>query len=322
MMEYLFHLIEPIQSWLFEALILPAMHALGLMPFADDAHHAAGIFVLGVAEILIVFAVLRPIEALVPVERWRDRREARVDIIYTVLYRSGALPLLFFLILDPLLNSVDIGLRALGYLPPNLEEIIPGLQAAPLMAFLTYVVIIDFNIYWLHRLQHRFNWWWALHAVHHSQRQMSLWTDDRNHVVDGLIESLWLALLALLIGMPGAQFAAIVFLMKFVESLSHANVRFGFGAIGDRLLVSPRYHRVHHAIGLGHEGKARGCNFATLFPVWDILFRTGNFERIYPATGIRDQLDGVDYGAGFLSQQIKAFSRLRRALTRARPSAA
>jgi sterol desaturase/sphingolipid hydroxylase (fatty acid hydroxylase superfamily) len=119
---------------------------------------------------------------------------------------------------------------------------------------------------------------------------------------------------ALAIGVPGNQFVLLVLLMRFVESLSHANLRLGFGALGDRLLVSPRFHRIHHGIGVGHEGTARGCNFATLFPVWDVLFGTANFGRDFPATGIRDQLDGADYGRGFLAQQWKALSRLRRAL--------
>jgi sterol desaturase/sphingolipid hydroxylase (fatty acid hydroxylase superfamily) len=89
--------------------------------------------------------------------------------------------------------------------------------------------------------------------------------------------------------------------------------------------VSPLFHRVHHGIGVGHEGRARGCNFATLFPVWDVLFGTANFTREIPATGIRDQLDGADYGEGFIDQQLKGFTRLTRALVpsrwQARPSA-
>ncbi len=323
MMDHLFRLIEPAQSWLFQTLVLPTMHGFGFMAFADDAYEATGLFVLGVSEVGLVYLLLRPIEALIPAEQWNGRGATRVDILYTLLYRSGALPLLFFLILSPLLNSVDIGLRALGYLPPNLEEWIPALEKAPLLAFFTYLALIDLAMYGFHRLQHRFGWWWALHAVHHSQQQMSLWTDDRNHVLDGLLESLWLAVVALLIGVPGEQFVAIVFLMKLVESLSHANVRFGFGAIGDRLLVSPRFHRIHHGIGVGHEGRAQGCNFATLFPpAWDILFGTANFERIYPATGIRDQLAGADYGTGFVDQQLKGVTRMWRAWHGAQPRSA
>lgn len=315
-MEALFQLIEPVQSWLFENVVQPFFFHTGFMSYIEDAYAATGDFLLALAEIGLLYAILRPLEAWRPAETWSDRRGVRADVIYTFLYKTGALPLLFFFILTVPLGEVDTALREIGYVPPNLEEWIPWLGQHPLAALLGYIVIIDFFEYWRHRLQHRFNWWWALHAVHHSQRSMSFWTDDRNHVVDGLIEALWLALLAQLIGVSGSQFVSIVFVFTLFESLSHANVRLNFGAIGERVVVSPLFHRVHHGIGVGHEGhgRARGCNFATLFPVWDVLFGTANFTREIPPTGIRDQLEGVDYGDGFVDQQIKALTRLRDAL--------
>ncbi len=313
MLEWLFDLISPLQGWLFEQLVLPALYRLGFMHYADQAHDATGVALLGLAELIFVYVLLRPLEWWRPVERWREKRAVRADVLYTFLYRSGALSLAFFIILQPLLNPLDIELRALGWLPPNLEEIVPGLAAQPFLAFLAYLAVIDFAEYWFHRFQHRFEWWWALHSVHHSQRQLTLWADDRNHVLDGLIHALWLALLAIAIGVPGNQFLAVVLFTRFVESLSHTNVRFGFGPLGDRLLVSPRYHRIHHGIGVGHEGTARGCNFATLFPLWDVLFGTANFRRFYPATGIADQLRGRDYGLGFLRQQWFGLGRMWRA---------
>jgi len=309
-MDFLFQLLEPVQSWTFQTLVLPALFHTGFMTYADDAYSATGYFVLGTAEIMLVYVLLRPLEAWRPVETWNERGAVRVDVLYTFLYRTGLLPLLFFIILQPLLNPLDIWLRAEGWLPPNLEELVFWFGQHPLAALLAYVVIIDFFTYWFHRLQHRFDWWWALHAVHHSQRQLSFWADDRTHVLDGLIYSLWLALLAIAIGMPGNYFFFLILLSRFVESLSHVNARIGFGPVGDRLLVSPRYHRIHHGIGVGHEGVARGCNFATLFPVWDWLFGTANFERVYPATGIRDQLLGRDYGRGFIRQQLLGLQRM------------
>ena len=313
-MEALFQLIEPVQSWLFEQVVLPAIYHTGFMSYAEDAYEATGEFVLAFAEIVLIYLLLRPLEVWRPVERWDSRRGVRVDVIYTFLYKTGALSLLFFVLLAIPLGELDLWLRAMGYVPPNLEEWIPWLGTHPLAAFLTYVVIIDFAEYWRHRLQHRFQWWWALHALHHSQRTMSFWADDRNHVLDGLIESLWVAFVAQLIGVPGGQFIFIVMLFRLVESLSHANLRIGFGGLGERLLVSPRFHRVHHGIGVGHEGRVYGCNFATLLPVWDVLFGTANFTRDFPATGIRDQLDGVDYGDGFVDQQVIGLKRMWRAL--------
>ncbi len=319
-MELLFRLVEPLQSWLFQAAVLPALYALGFMSYADEAYDATGLCVLGLAQLGVIYLLVRPLEWVVPVERWADRRAVRVDVLYTFLYRSGLLPLLFFFLLQPWLLPGERALRAAGWLPPNLEDLVPALAAHPFAAFLAYAAIIDLAEYWRHRLSHQFAWWWALHAVHHSQRQLTLWADDRNHVLDGFIQAAWLAVLALAIGVPGGQFVAVVLAMRLLESLAHANVRFGFGAIGDRLLVSPRYHRLHHAVGLGHEGRHGGCNFATLFPLWDMLFGTANFTRAYPATGIRDQLAGADYGAGFWDQQLKGLARSWAALRRGAPS--
>ncbi len=314
-MQTLLQLFEPVQSWLFENLVLPLLFHTGYMSYAEDAFSATGDFVLALAEIGFIYLLLRPLETWAPAEKWEHRRGVRTDVIYTFLYKTGALPFIFFLLLTAPLGHLDYTLRELGYTPPNLEELVPWLGQYPLAALLAYIVIIDFAEYWRHRLQHRFDWWWALHAVHHSQRTMSFWTDDRNHILDGLFKSLWLAFIAQLIGASGSQFVGIVFVFTLVESLSHANLRFGFGTVGNRLLVGPTFHRIHHGIGVGHEGGQRGCNFATLFPIWDIIFGTANFTRVTPPTGIRDQLDGVDYGEGFIDQQWKGLVRMWRALT-------
>ena len=104
---------------------------------------------------------------------------------------------------------------------------------------------------------------------------------------------------------------------QLVESLSHANVRMDFGRLGSRLLVGPRFHRLHHSIGLGHEGDRPGTlgghNFAVLFPVWDLLFGTARYDGLDHPTGIRDQLPeegGRDYGRGFWAQQWLGLKRL------------
>lgn len=102
-----------------------------------------------------------------------------------------------------------------------------------------------------------------------------------------------------------------------LQSLQHANARIGFGAFGERLLISPRFHRRHHSIGIGHESEGRGTlgghNFGVLLPWWDMLFRTADFEPRFDATGVRDQLpeEGAhDYGHGFWHQQWLGLSRL------------
>jgi sterol desaturase/sphingolipid hydroxylase (fatty acid hydroxylase superfamily) len=303
-----------VHTRLYEGLVQPAVYALDLVEFAEGAFNATEWFMYGVIEIAVLYALLRPLEARFPAEAWRDRRSVKTDIVYTALNRLGVVPLAFFFLLTPLLDGVESALKIAGYRPYNLEDLVPVLGHAPLLSFFVYLVVLDFAEYWRHRLQHRFEWWWALHALHHSQRQMSFWTDNRNHLLDDLIGSLWFAGIALLIGVPPGQFLMIVIATRMLESLQHANVRLSFGAIGERLLVSPRFHRLHHAIGDGHEGQYRGVNFAVLFPVWDALFGTADFSARYQPTGVRDQLAGRDYGDGFWAQQRLGLQRFWAAL--------
>jgi sterol desaturase/sphingolipid hydroxylase (fatty acid hydroxylase superfamily) len=294
----------------FENLVLPSLFALGFMDFSEPAFDATEFVLLGLLQIAAVYVLLRPLEAWFPAERWTDRREVRTDVLYTFLHRIGLVPIAIYALLTPLVDGIDAQLREWGYIPPGLESFIPGLADQPLATFLLYLLVLDLADYWRHRLQHRWSRWWALHSVHHSQRQMSFWADDRNHVLDDVIAGLWFTAVAFLVGVPPEQFVAAVMLMRFVESLSHANVRFGFGRLGDRLLVSPRFHRTHHAVGVGHQGRYFGCNFATLFPVWDMVFGTADFAYRGTATGIADQLEGRDYGDTFLRQQWLGLKRL------------
>ena len=198
-----------------------------------------------------------------------------------------------------------------------------GVTDIALVSFLLYLLLFDLADYALHRAQHHFDWWWQLHALHHSQQQMTMWSDNRNHLLDDLIRDTLFVGLALLVGVAPSQFVAIVAITQLVESLSHANVRLSFGRLGQRLLVGPQYHRLHHRIGIGHEsagvGTLGGHNFAVLFPLWDLLFGTARFDGRYEPTGIRDQLPEAgarDYGRGFWAQQGLGLARLLQHLPR------
>ncbi len=309
MFEITSQLFAQFHAHVFESTVLPLIHAAGLSGYAEQAFDATELFLIGAIEVTLLALILGALEHWRPVEL-QDEEAKRVDVLYTLLTRLGIVPLLLFFLLMPLVDGVDGWLRMHDIVPAKIEDFIPALHQWPLLSFLFYLVVLDFVAYWLHRWQHRFEWWWALHALHHSQRQMGFWADDRNHLLDDLLIDGTFALMALGIGVPPGQFISIVVATRVIESLSHANLKWHFGRIGERILVSPRYHRMHHAIGMGHEGAARGCNFAVLFPVWDWMFGTANWVVEFPKTGIRDQLDGRRYGDGFWEQQVLGVVRM------------
>jgi sterol desaturase/sphingolipid hydroxylase (fatty acid hydroxylase superfamily) len=310
MLDSLQEIFAELHQHVFESGVLPVLYALELGGEAERAFSATEFFLIGAIEITFLAIVLGALEKWRPVEEQLHTEWKKTDALYTMLHRLGFVPLLLFFMLMPLVDTLDGALRMHNIIPPNLEDLVPWLAGAPLVSFLIYLVVLDFVAYWLHRWQHRYNWWWSLHALHHSQREMSFWSDDRNHLLDDLLVDTAHVMVALLIGVPPGQFITLVVASRMIESLSHANLRVHFGHVGERLLVSPRFHRVHHAVGLGHEGKAQGCNFAVLFPIWDVMFGTANFDRIFPATGVRDQADGREYGDTFWRQQWLGLQRL------------
>jgi sterol desaturase/sphingolipid hydroxylase (fatty acid hydroxylase superfamily) len=240
-----------------------------------------------------------------------------VDVVYTLIHRLGLFKLVMFFTLENGLDHVWGWMRVHGVPTFHLDQIWPGVTDMAAISFVLYLVVFDFVHYLIHRAQHAYEPWWALHALHHSQRQMTIWSDNRNHLLDDVITSLILSVVAVILGVAPAQFVVLVALGQLSESFQHANVKLWFGLVGERLWVSPRFHRLHHSIGLGHETLLSnqtvlgGCNFGVLLPVWDMLFGTANFQYRFDPTGVRDQVEhGRDYGSGFWAQQRLGVLRL------------
>ena len=319
-MDWLTDIFANVQQWLFESAVQPLVYAVGLGGWVEDAFDATGWLLVGLLQIAILVALIGPLQRWRPVEPVVDRPAIRIDILYTLIHRLGLFRLAMFFALDPLFDEALGAVRGAGWGSIHLDQLWPGVTDIPWVAFAIYLVVLDFVEYLIHRGQHQFNWWWALHSLHHSQRQMTMWSDNRNHLLDDVIHDTIIVVVAQLIGVAPGQFIAIVAFTQLSESLQHANLRLGFGAIGERLWISPRFHRVHHSIGIGHESKGPrtlgGHNFGVLLPWWDMVFRTGNFEERYDPTGIRDQVEPDahgrlrEYGRGFWAQQWLGLKRI------------
>lgn len=314
-MDWFDQLFSAGQQGLFEAVVQPAMFALGLGNLLEDGYAATGWLLVGLIQIAVLVVLIGPLQRWRPVEPVVDRAAIRTDVLYTLIHRLGLFRLALFFTVDPLFDALFGAIRTAGHGTFHLDQVWPGVTDLPLVGFALYLLVFDLLNYWIHRAQHGFQWWWALHALHHSQRQMTMWSDNRNHLLDDLLVDCLMVVVAQLIGVPPGQFVAIVAFTQLSESLQHANLRLWFGAVGERLWVSPRFHRLHHSIGIGHEtagkGTLGGHNFGVLLPWWDMLFRTANFEHRYDATGVRDQVEqGRDYGAGFWAQQWLGIQRL------------
>ncbi len=293
-----------LQATVFEA-VAPWLYQWGLGHLLEDGYTATGWLMLGLLQLAVLLLVIGPLERLKPVEPVTDRHAVRVDMAYTLIHRLGLFRLGLFFLLEPLFNQVLGSLRAWGWQTWHLDQFWPGVTDLPLVSFVIYLLAFDFIAYWTHRGQHRIGWWWQLHALHHSQRQMTMWSDNRNHFLDDLIVDVILVLAAQLIGVGPQQFMLLIVLGQLSESLQHANLRLSFGRWGERLWVSPRFHRSHHSVADGDH------NFGVLLPWWDLMFGTARFEGGFGPTGLREQVEQRrDYGRGLWAQQWLGLKRM------------
>ena len=111
-----------------------------------------------------------------------------------------------------------------------------------------------------------------LHAVHHSQEELSILTTYRAHPLVH-VSFLLSAVPVLAVADNTATLAVVLTAYACLGALPHANVRWTYGKLG-RIFISPAYHRIHHSA----TGRL-DINLGTVFAIWDVLSR----RAVFPA---------------------------------------
>lgn len=219
---------------------------------------------------LAVFIVL----VMVAEQRWPLVRRpllARahlVDAGYLALYAVLVIPLL------TLVNEgfyLEVSRRA-PWLVLARISVVPRVGIA-----LAIIVATDGLLWAAHVANHRYRSLWRLHALHHSQEDLSVFTTFRTHP---LVHATYLpgsVLPALVLGASGGVPAWGLVAYGCLVTLPHANLNWDLGPVG-RVIVSPAYHRVHHARELGPQGNV---NFGFALVVWDQLAH----RAVFPSAG-------------------------------------
>ncbi|MBA5639851.1 sterol desaturase family protein [Duganella sp. LX20W] len=162
-----------------------------------------------------------------------------------------------------------------------------------LPSFLVYTLVLDLGEYAFHRAQHRIPALWAMHSLHHSDTAMNATTTDRHFWLEPGIKMVTLYLAVGLLFKPDPVIVGMYAVLGLYNVVPHMNVRWGLGRAAF-LINTPQFHRLHHSMLPQHYD----CNFAGLFPVFDLLFGTYRQPAAgeYPPTGIA----GGDVPAGVL----------------------
>lgn len=164
------------------------------------------------------------------------------------------------------------------------------------------LAIFDFFYYAFHRLQHKIPFLWHFHSIHHLPRELSVWS-NYHHFTEEIFRYIFLLLPVTLLIQTTPVPLIFIFIISLQGIYNHSATRFSFGYLR-YFLLDTRYHRIHHSIEKQHWNK----NFASLFPLWDIVFRTAYFPKAqeWPATG----LVGEEETKGVAEYLMRPFQKL------------
>ena len=135
--------------------------------------------------------------------------------------------------------------------------------------YLSAFICIDFASYWSHRLNHKINFFWNQHIIHHSSEEFNMACALRQSISNVLGYGALFMIPAAVLGIPQEVIAILAPLHLFGQFWYHTQ---HIGKLGwlEYIIVTPSQHRVHHAINPIYIDK----NLSAIFCVWDRMFGT------------------------------------------------
>ncbi len=161
----------------------------------------------------------------------------------------------------------------LTYFKPD-SPLISHFKLSDVFSFVIIVLVMEQLTYWIHRMFHKVDFLWRIHAVHHTDTEIDVTTSHRHHTLEPMINALIVTPIIFALGAPFIILAMYNFMHTAVSLFSHSNIVLPkkLDAILRWIIVTPDFHRMHHS----SEKQFTNSNYSAIFPWWDHLFGTAS----------------------------------------------
>lgn len=211
------------------------------------------------ASFLFLALVFRPLELVFPARR---QRFFRGEFVTDLCFFVGQYLLWTGLVFGVL---ASFGTWVRSEIP---SSFLHAIDAQPWWLRAVEVIFLsDLLIYWGHRLQHRVDFLWRFHAVHHSDQHLDWLAAHREHPIDSIYTIGLINLPAFLLGFPLETITAFIAFRGIWAIYIHSNVRLPIGPLR-WFIGAPELHHWHH------DRNQFAGNYSNLSPLMDILFGT------------------------------------------------
>ncbi|MCB1159366.1 MAG: sterol desaturase family protein, partial [Leptospiraceae bacterium] len=209
---------------------------------------------------LLLFLFLWQLEKWKPYYKFSNKKShGKLNVSFSVL---------------ALLIQFPISLYTLSYLESiqfqfqGLRGQINNVYIYSIIAFLGF----DMWMYFWHRLNHEFSFFWKFHSVHHSDPEMDVTSAYRFHFGELIFSDLLRIPILLLLGFSKTELLYYNAFLGINILIHHSNIAFPekIDKFYRVFLASPEMHKVHHSEVI----KEANTNYGSLLSIWDRLFHT------------------------------------------------
>jgi sterol desaturase/sphingolipid hydroxylase (fatty acid hydroxylase superfamily) len=181
------------------------------------------------------------------------------------------------------------GKIASEFVPFSLE-----IHRFPVLDYVGCFLVAELLNYLIHFLKHS-GFLWRFHFQHHLSERYNTLLTTHTHGPEVIISGFIISILMGIIGFGQEAINTYFLFYSLANSYQHMSRNLSLGFL-DYIIVSPRYHRVHHS-------KKMRANYGSTLTFWDIIFRTAYFPQrheIYKDIGIEKKNEPF----GFLKESI------------------
>ena len=203
------------------------------------------------------------IETLAPL---RGRRENRVRRMARNFSTAGLGLATIELLQTPVLLPVSRWMTERGI------GLLSWVGARGALRLVLTILLMDYTLWWWHRINHQVPFLWRFHAVHHVDLDLDASTGVRFHFGELGLSVLYRALQIVLVGADPLGVWVWQLLLFACVLFHHSNTRLPIAIerVVVRGLVTPRMHGIHHS----DYRNETDSNWSSLLSVWDYLHRT------------------------------------------------
>ena len=214
--------------------------------------------------VLLIALIIHFLEDKYPIENFKRSSTIKFDFI--VILTST---LLVFFIMDHLLNE-----RIVSFIH-NLVGLGESISSWPSWLRLVLALVIgDFGYYLVHRMMH-LPYFWNTHRFHHSIVKIYWFSGLRTSFLNSFIIRIPYLVGFQIFEVAYKELLIASILLIIVNFWIHANLKLKVDNFLSYLMITPRFHRLHHV----NDEQVTGNNFGNIFSIWDHVFGTAIIDE-------------------------------------------